>query len=56
MLASGSLFKGAQITYSLGHANTGIADGEGLVLLVGDDVDTEILAGVQLGLGSERAS
>ena len=35
-------------TYSLGHTDTGIADGEGLVLLVGDDVDAEILAGVQL--------
>lgn len=32
------------VTYSLGHANTGVADGEGLALLVWDDVDTEVLA------------
>jgi hypothetical protein len=35
-------------TYSLGHTNTGVLDSEGLVLLVGDDVDTEILAGLEL--------
>lgn len=35
-------------TYSLGHTNTSITDGEGLVLLVGDDVDTEVLARVKL--------
>ena len=37
-----------QSTYSLGHTNTGVSDCEGLVLLVGDDVDTEILAGLEL--------
>ena len=37
------------MTYSLGHTNTGITDGEGLVLLIGDDVDTEVLVGVELG-------
>lgn len=36
-------------TYSLGHTDTGITDGEGLVLLIGDDVDAEILVGVELG-------
>ena len=35
-------------TYSLGHTDTGIPDREGLVLLIGDNVDTEILAGIQL--------
>jgi hypothetical protein len=35
-------------TYSLGHANATIADGECLVLLVWDDVDTEVLARVEL--------
>ncbi|KAG2005182.1 hypothetical protein GB937_009016 [Aspergillus fischeri] len=33
----------------LGHTNTGITNGEGLVLLVGDDVDAEVLARVELG-------
>jgi hypothetical protein len=37
------------ITYSLGHTNTGITDGQGLVLEIGDDVDAEILVGVELG-------
>ena len=32
---------------SLGHTNTGIADGEDLVLLVGDETDVEILARVE---------
>ena len=41
-------------TYSLGHANTGILDGEGLVLLVGDDVDPQILASVELARIRER--
>jgi chloramphenicol 3-O-phosphotransferase len=36
-------------TYSLGHTDTGITDGEGFVLQVGDDVDAQILAGVELG-------
>jgi hypothetical protein len=35
-------------TYSLGHTDTGIPNGEGLVLLVWDDVDAQVLAGVQL--------
>lgn len=35
-------------TYSLGHANTGITDGQGLVLFVGDDVNSEVLARVKL--------
>ena len=33
----------------LGHTDTGIADGEGLVGLIGDDLDVEVLAGVELG-------
>jgi hypothetical protein len=33
----------------LGHANTGIPDGQGLVLLIGDDVDAEVLARLELG-------
>jgi len=37
-----------EFTYSLGHANTGVPDCEGLVLLVWDDVDTEVLAGLKL--------
>lgn len=41
-------------TYSLGHTNTGILDGQGLGLNVGDDVDTEILARVELGRVGER--
>jgi hypothetical protein len=36
-------------TYSLGHTNTGITDGEGLVLKVGDDVNAEVLARLELG-------
>ncbi|KAI6776272.1 hypothetical protein HG530_000217 [Fusarium avenaceum] len=32
----------------LGHTNTGIPDGEGLVDLVGDDVNSEVLARVEL--------
>jgi hypothetical protein len=36
-------------TYRLGHANAGIADGQRLVLLVGDDIDTQVLARVELG-------
>jgi hypothetical protein len=35
-------------TYSLGHTNTGILDGERLVLLVRDDVDAQVLARVEL--------
>jgi hypothetical protein len=39
-------------TYSLGHTNTAIADGKGLVLLVGDDVNAQVLARVKLaGVG-----
>lgn len=41
------MFNGS--TYSLGHTNTGITDGQSLVLLVGDDVDAEVLVGVQDG-------
>ena len=33
---------------SLGHANTGILDSQGLGLLVGDDVDAQFLAGIEL--------
>ena len=32
----------------LGHANTAILDGKRLGLLVGDDVDAEVLAAVEL--------
>lgn len=39
----------SHITYSLGHTNTGITDGEGLVLQIGDDVDAQVLARVELG-------
>ena len=39
---------------SLGHTDTGIADGEDLVLLVGGDADEEILARVKDGGVSER--
>ena len=31
----------------LGHADTGITDRQGLVLLVGDDADDEVLAAVE---------
>lgn len=41
-------------TYSLGHTNTGIPDGQGLGLSVGDDVDTEVLARVELGRVGKR--
>lgn len=43
---------GMVCTYSLGHTDTGIADGEGLVDLIGDDVDAEVLASIELaGVG-----
>jgi hypothetical protein len=35
-------------TYSLGHTNTSVTDGKSLGLLVGNDVDPEILARVEL--------
>lgn len=35
-------------TYSLGHTNTGITDGKSLVDLVGNDVNSEVLARVKL--------
>lgn len=35
-------------TYSLGHTNTGIADGKSSCLLVGDNVDSEVLGSVKL--------
>ena len=39
----------------LGHADTSIASGEDLVLLVGCDTDVEVLAGVEdRGLGKRR--
>jgi hypothetical protein len=39
-------------TYSLGHTDTSIADGKSLGLLVGDDVDAQVLARVKLaGVG-----
>ena len=41
-------------TYGLGHADTGIADGQGLVLLVGDDTDVELLLGIESGGVSQR--
>ena len=34
-------------TYSLGHANTGVTDGQGLVLLVRDDANEELLLGIE---------
>ena len=42
------------VTYSLGHTNTGIPDGEGLVLLVWDDVDAQVLARVKFAGVRER--
>ena len=36
------------MTHSLGHTNAGVLDSEGLVLLVGDDVDAEVLARIEL--------
>ena len=36
-------------TYSLGHTNTGVTESQSLVLHVGDDVDTKVLVGVELG-------
>jgi hypothetical protein len=41
-------------TYSLGHTDTGIPNRKGLVLLVGNDVDAQVLAGVQLAGIRER--
>lgn len=41
-------------TYSLGHTNTGITESQGLVNRIGDDVDTEVLARVELGRIGER--
>ena len=39
-------------TYSFGHTNTGIPDGQRLRLLVRDDVDPEVLGRVELaGVG-----
>ena len=38
----------------LGHTDTGIDDGENLVLLVGDDADDKVLAGVEDGGVGER--
>src|SRR5690242_18019793 len=35
------------VTHSLGHANTSVANGEGAVLLVRDDVDAKVLARVK---------
>lgn len=34
--------------YSFGHTDTGISKSQGLILLIWDDVDTEIFARVQL--------
>ena len=34
---------------SLGHTNTGIADGKDLVLVVGGDADVEVLSAVEDG-------
>ena len=33
----------------LGHTNTGITNGQNLVLLVGDDPDAELLSGIEDG-------
>jgi hypothetical protein len=44
----------ARSTYSLGHTNTGISDGKGLVDLVGDDIDSQVLAAVKLAWVCER--
>jgi hypothetical protein len=40
---------------SLGHADTGVANLEKLVLLVGDDQDVEILLGIEHGRIGERS-
>lgn len=45
------------VTYGLGHTDTGIPDCESLVLLVGNDIDAEILARVELaGVGESLIS
>ena len=44
----------ARSTYSLGHTNTAILDGKSLVDLVGDDIDSQILAAVKLAWVGER--
>lgn len=41
-------------TYSLGHTNTAILDGKSLVDLVGDDIDSQVLAAVKLAWVCER--
>ena len=38
----------------LGHADTGVADGERLVLLVGRDADVELLLSLERGRVSQR--
>ena len=38
----------------LGHADTGVADGERLVLLVGRDADVELLLGLERRRVSQR--
>ena len=44
-------------THNFGHANTGITDGQSLILLVGNDVDTEIFARVEhAGIGKSRVA
>lgn len=35
-------------TYSLGHTNTRVTDGKSLCLLVGNNVDSQVLARVEL--------
>ena len=40
--------KGFLWTYGFGHTNTRISYSEGLIFLVGDDVNAEVLAGVEL--------
>lgn len=42
------------VSYSFGHADTSVADREGLVGLVGNDVDAEIFARVELAWVRER--
>ena len=45
------LGNGAEVVdqISLGHANAGINDGQSVVILVGHDLDVQLLAAVQLG-------
>ncbi len=47
-----SVDRDERTTYSLGHADTGVLDGESLVCLIRDDIDPQVFARVELaGVG-----